>query len=121
MPVPPTRLQRRVLRKEGGFDRFTMGDSVLLLPDKKNAIVYRPADEDGNVVIQLQGRKLTVRHNRLKLLVPAAELYPPDYDFSIIFDTVANRKAAHTMNRKYDPDAVIILKEGKQPDDHGKD
>ena len=121
MPVPPTRLQRRVLRKEGGFDRFTMGDSVLLLPDKKNAIVYRPADEDGNVVIQLQGRKLTVRYNRLKLLVPAAELYPPDYDFSIIFDTVANRKAAHTMNRKYDPDAVIILKEGKQPDQHGKD
>ncbi|MBE5790393.1 MAG: DNA mismatch repair protein MutS [Clostridiales bacterium] len=121
MPVPPTRLQRRVLRKEGGFDRFTMGDSVLLLPDKKNAIVYRPADEDGNVVIQLQGRKLTVRHNRLKLLVPAAELYPPDYDFSIVFDTVANRKAAHTMDRKYDPDAVIILKEGKQPDQHGKD
>ena len=112
MPVPSTRLQRRSLRKEGSFECFTMGDSVLLLPDKKNAIVYQPADEDGNVVIQLQGRKLTVRHNRLKLLVPAAELYPPDYDFSIIFDTVANRKAAHTMERKFDPDAVIVLKEG---------
>jgi len=121
MPVPSTRLQRRVVRKEADFERFTMGDSVLLLPDKKNAIVYQPADDEGNVVVQLQGRKLTVRHNRLKLLVPAAELYPPDYDFSIIFDTVANRKAAHTMDRKYDPDAVIILKEGKQPDQHGKD
>ena len=73
------------------------------------------------MVIQLQGRKLTVRHTRLKLLVPASELYPPDYDFSIVFDTVANRKAAHTMNRKFDPDAVIILKEGKQPDQQGKD
>ena len=112
MPVPPTRLQRRIIRNEGAFERFTMGDSVLLLPDKKNAIVYRPADDEGNVIIQLQGRKLSVRHNRLKLLVPASELYPPDYDFSIIFDTVANRKAAHTMDRKFDPDAVIILKEG---------
>ena len=121
MPVPSTRLQRRVVRKEADFERFTMGDSVLLLPDKKNAIVYQPADDEGNVVVQLQGRKLTVRHNRLKLLVPAAELYPPDYDFSIIFDTVANRKAAHTMDRKYDPDAVIILKEGKLPDKHGKE
>ena len=111
MPVPSTRLQHRIIRKEGTFERFTMGDSVLLLPDKKNAIVYRPADDEGNVIIQLQGRKLSVRHNRLKLLVPAAELYPPDYDFSIIFDTVANRKAAHTMQRKYDPDAVIILKD----------
>ena len=121
MPVPSTRLQRRVIRKESGFERFSMGDSVLLLPDKKNAVVYQPADDDGNVIIQLQGRKLAVRHNRLKLLVPAAELYPPDYDFSIVFDTVANRKAAHTMDRKYDPDAVIILKEGKQPDKQGKD
>ena len=66
---------------------------------KKNAVVYRPADDDGNVIIQLQGRKPAVRHNRLKLLVPASELYPPDYDFSIVFDTVANRKAAHTMDR----------------------
>ena len=113
MPVPSTRLQRRTVRTEGSFDRFTMGDSVLLLPDRKNAIVYQPADDDGNVVIQLQGRKMTVRHNRLKLLVPASELYPPDYDFSIVFDTVANRKAAHTMDRKFDPDAVIVLKEGK--------
>ena len=112
MPVPSTRLQRRILRKEGEFDRFSIGDSVLLLPDKKNAIVYRPADEEGNVIIQLQGRKLAVRHNRLKLLVPASELYPPDYDFSIVFETVANRKAAHTMDRKFDPNAVIVLKEG---------
>ena len=119
--VPATRLQRLEKKAEGSFEHFCMGDSVQLLPDKKNAIVFRPADDEGNVVIQLRGRKVTVRHNRLKLLVPAAQLYPPDYDFSIIFDTVANRKAAHTMDRKFDPDAVIILKEGKQPDKQGKD
>ena len=113
MRIPSGGLQRLSAGTEGDFERFRMGDSVLLLPDKKNAIVYRPADRDGNVVIQFQGRKMTVRHNRLKLLVPASELYPPDYDFSVIFDTVANRKAAHTMERKYDPDAVIVLKEGK--------
>ena len=121
MHVPATRLQRMEKKTEGSFERFRMGDSVLLLPDKKNAVVYRPADDEGCVVIQLQGQKLTVRHNRLKLLVPADQLYPPDYDFSIVFDTVANRKAAHTMDRKFDPDAVIILKEGKQPDKQGKD
>ncbi len=121
MHIPATRLERLPRKSEGSFERFSMGDSVLLLPDKKTAIVYRPADDDGNVVVQLQGRKLTVRHTRLKLLVPASELYPPDYDFSIVFDTVANRKAAHTMDRKFDPDAVIILKEGKQPDKKGKD
>ena len=114
MRIPASRLARQEVKKEGSFERFTMGDSVQLLPEKKTAIVYRSADDDGNVVIQLQGKKMTVRHNRLRLLVPAAELYPPDYDFSIIFDTVSNRKAAHTMSRKYDPDAVIVIKEGKQ-------
>ena len=113
MRIPATLLQRRSEKTEGSFERFSMGDSVLLLPDRKNAIVYQPADDEGNVVIQFRGRKLTVRRNRLKLLVPAAQLYPPDYDFSIIFDTVANRKAAHTMERKFDPDAVIVLKEGQ--------
>ena len=114
MPIPAGRLQRLREKADGDFERFTMGDSVLLLPDKKNAIVYQPADDDGNVIIQFQGKKITVRHNRLKLLVPAAQLYPPDYDFSIIFDTVANRKAAHTMDRKFDRDAVIIHKEGNK-------
>jgi len=114
MRIPASRLQRLPARKEGDFERFSMGDSVQLLPDKQNAVVYRSADAEGNVIIQIQDRKMTVRHNRLKLLVPASELYPPDYDFSIVFDTVANRKAAHTMNRKFDPDAVIVLKEGKK-------
>ncbi|MBO4925423.1 MAG: DNA mismatch repair protein MutS [Clostridia bacterium] len=114
MGVPGSRLQRLQTKKEGDFQRFSMGDSVQLMPEKKTAIVYRPADEEGNVVIQLQGRKLTVRHNRLKLLVPAAELYPPDYDFSIVFDTVENRKAAHTIARRYDADAEVVLREGKE-------
>ena len=109
---PASRLQRLPAQGDDRANRFHMGDSVALLPERKTAIVYRPADDAGNVVIQLQGRKLQVRHNRLQLLVPAEELYPADYDFSIIFDTVANRKAAHTMARKHDPDAVIVVKGG---------
>ena len=61
MRIPSTRLQRLVRKADSDFERFCMGDSVLLLPDKKNAIVYRPADDDGNVIIQLQGQKLSVR------------------------------------------------------------
>ena len=53
------------------------------------------------------------KKQEIRLLVPAAQLYPPDYDFSIIFDSVANRKAAHTIARKFDADAVVVLKEGK--------
>lgn len=109
---PRSRLQRAKVQHVSSFNRFTMGDSVALLPEHKQAIVYQPADDEGNVVIQLQGQKMTVKHSRLQLIAPASQLYPDDYDFSIIFDTVANRKAAHQMSRKFDPTAKIIHDEG---------
>ena len=42
------------------------------------------------------------------LRVAAAELYPPDYDFSILFDTVENRKATRILNKRYDPNVKIV-------------
>lgn len=93
---------------------WQMGDSVEVLPDKEKGIVYQPADEIGNVIVQIKGEKRIVRHTRLRLLVPAKELYPDDYDFSIIFDTVANRKARHILSKRYDEDATIIHHEGNK-------
>ncbi|MBP0980703.1 MAG: hypothetical protein J5968_00715, partial [Oscillospiraceae bacterium] len=55
----------------------------------------------------IKGEKLLFRHDRIALRLPACELYPPDYDFSIIFDTVENRKARHLLNRKHDASVSI--------------
>ncbi len=53
------------------------------------------------LMVQLPGKKIWINHKRVKLRVAATELYPEDYDFSIVFDTVENRKMRHEMNRKY--------------------
>ena len=42
----------------------------------------------------------------MKLLVAADALYPEDYDFSIIFDSVENRKKRHEMERKYTQEVI---------------
>lgn len=94
-------------KPSGHAASFGRGDSVRVFPEGKVGIVAVPADEKGELIIQMRGGKRTVNHKRLKLLVPAGELYPEDYDFSIVFDSVANRKARHTMDRKHDPDAVV--------------
>jgi DNA mismatch repair protein MutS2 len=88
--------------------KFTMGDSVEVQPRKEIGVVYRPADEKGYVIVQIKGIKWKIRHDRLRLKESAAELYPPDYDFSVVFDTVANRKARHILNKRYDANATII-------------
>ncbi len=87
--------------------KFSIGDSVMIYPDRKTGIVCEPINDKGILRVQLPDGKIYVNHKRVKLLVKAAELYPEDYDFSIIFDTVANRKARHEMSRKL-TDKVIV-------------
>ena len=73
----------------------------MVLPDKKIGIVCEATNEKGVLRVQLQGKKIWINHKRVKLLVAAEQLYPEDYDFSILFDTVENRKLRHQMERKY--------------------
>ena len=110
LPAPKSLLVRRLPEKTVPdiVGKFTMGDSVLLLPDEEIGIVYKPANKQGDVVVQVKGQKLTVKHNRLRLRVTAAELYPPDYDFSIIFDSVENRKAQKQMGKHHNPGLSIL-------------
>ena len=61
--------------------------------------------------MQIKNEKLLINHKRLQLHVKANELYPEDYDFSIIFDTVANRKARHQMGKKHRPDLEVVVEE----------
>lgn len=87
--------------------RFNVGDSVMIYPQKELGIVYRKANEKGEIGVQIRKKKILVNHKRLKLQVPASELYPDNYDFSIIFDSVANRKARKVLEKRHDPNVVI--------------
>ena len=80
---------------------FSRGDSVTVLPGHVIGIVVKPADEMGNVLVQIKGEKVVVNRKRLKLKVAASQLYPEDYDFSIIFDSVETRKARHQMGKHH--------------------
>ena len=76
-----------------------MGDSVFVYPDKKIGIVCKTANEKGVLRVQMADKKIWVNRKRIKLHVAAEKLYPDDYDFSIIFDSVKNRKLRHQMDR----------------------
>lgn len=80
---------------------FSIGDSVMVYPEKKLGIVYRPVNDKGVLCVQIQGKKVWLNHKRVRLHVAAEKLYPADYDFSIVFDSVRERKLHHEMERKY--------------------
>lgn len=88
---------------------FQLGDSVMVYPDKKIGIVCQKVNEKGVLKVQMADKKIWINHKRIKLHVAAEELYPEDYDFSIIFDSVKNRKLRHQMDRgKIVKESIVI-------------
>ncbi len=90
--------------------KFKIGDSVMVFPQKKIGIVYQSSNDFGEIGVQIQKKKQLISYKRIKLIAPASKLYPPDYDFSIVFDSVDTRKKRHTIDRKHDPNIVIEIK-----------
>ncbi|KQO00769.1 endonuclease MutS2 [Paenibacillus sp. Leaf72] len=89
---------------------FQAGDAVWIYPLKRLGIVFRPADARGEVIVQVQGRKLAFNRKRLKLSISREELYPgEDYDMSIVFDSKENRKLRKQLSRKHVEGLVIEM------------
>ncbi|MDP4133675.1 MAG: DNA mismatch repair protein MutS [Bacillota bacterium] len=107
------RIQKELPQKTAPLrsETFNIGDSVTVYPQKEIGIIYRSANEKGELGVQIKGKKQIINHKRIKLLTPARELYPENYDFSIIFDTVDNRKARHKMEKGHRPDLEIKCEE----------
>lgn len=87
-------------------EKFRRGDSVMVFPDKKIGIVCETMNDKGVLRVQMPDKKIWINHKRVRLQVAASELYPEDYDFSIIFDTVENRKKRHDIERKYTEEQI---------------
>ena len=87
-------------------DMYKTGDSVIVFPEKKIGIVCEEINEKGVLRVQIAGKKIWINHRRVKLYVKAEELYPEDYDMSIVFDSVENRKVRHDMGRKYTTETI---------------
>ncbi|MFV0497158.1 MAG: endonuclease MutS2 [Candidatus Fimivivens sp.] len=110
--APKISRQKTQQNQTSRCDTFQVGDSVLVYPAKETGIVFARADDKGEIGVQVKGIKRLVNHKRIKLQVPASELYPEDYDFSILFDTVENRKARRILEKRHQEGNMVIIKEG---------
>lgn len=109
-PAPKIKKAKKTAAYTGLTEKFHIGDSVMVLPDKKIGIVCQPVNEKGVLRVQMPDKKIWINHKRVKLHVAATEMYPENYDFSILFETVANRKIRHEMERKYTDHTIEIQK-----------
>jgi dsDNA-specific endonuclease/ATPase MutS2 len=103
--------QKKIKKTVALEQEYNIGDSVMIYPDKKIGIVCEKVNDKGVLRVQVKGKKIWINRKRVKLHVAASELYPEDYDFSIIFETVENRKIKHDMDRKYTEATIVYEKE----------
>ncbi len=107
-----TRTGKRISRTKASHKsndvsaKFRIGDSVIVFPDKKTGIVCEEVNDKGVLRVQIAKRKIWINHKRVKLRVKAEELYPEDYDMSIVFDSAETRKKRHDMGRKYTTEVI---------------
>lgn len=109
--VPGIKKQKKENRKQEAAEKFRLGDSVMVYPDKKIGIVCQTANDKGVLRVQMPDKKIWINHKRIKLYIKAEELYPGDYDFSILFDTVSNRKLRHQMEKGHVEGEEIVMTE----------
>ncbi|WP_050182676.1 endonuclease MutS2 [Domibacillus robiginosus] len=88
-------------RKRNPVPFFTQGDNVVLKATNETGIVFKGPDASGQYIVQVKGEKQSISHKRLSLLISAAELYPADYDFDIIFKSKEYRKIKKDQSRKH--------------------
>lgn len=110
-PGPGIIRQKQAPEKPSRSESFQIGDSVVVYPNKEIGIVFARDNGRGEIGVQVRGEKRLVNHKRMKLQVSARELYPENYDFSILFDSVENRKARHILERKHVEGTVVTHRE----------
>lgn len=92
---------KKVISNASNAEMYQIGDSVMVMPDQKIGIVCEPVNEKGVLRVQIADRKIWINQKRVKLYIKADKLYPENYDFSIVFDSIKERKMRHDMSRKY--------------------
>lgn len=108
-------IERREKRieSEKKAKEFGIGDSVFVYPKKEIGIVFQTVNEYGEVGVQIKKKKQLIPYKRLKINVKAADLYPEDYDFSVIFDSVSTRKIRHKMEKRNGEGLTIRMDKGE--------
>lgn len=94
-----------------GQPGYEVGDNVYIAHLDEYGIIYKVPDAKGDAIVQVKGEKVKINHKRFKLYISRSELYPADYDFSIIFESKETRKKLHQMEKKHVEGLVIEWEE----------
>lgn len=104
-PSPVTTPDREV-KKESSIK---IGDLVSIPAYNEKGVVCTAPDAKGRIRVLVKGKKMEIQKKRVRLLIPAEELYPEEYDLDVVFLDKKDRKLKKQMARRHLPGTTRIL------------
>lgn len=94
---------------------FRIGDSVHVGSVGEKGILCELADARGDVVVLVREKRIKVNQRRIKLHIPAEQLYPDldNYDMDIVLLSWENRKLKKAMGKRHVAGKTRVIDPGK--------
>ena len=80
---------------------YKMGDCVFVTTMNRTGIVCEVENSRGDIGVMVLKKKIMVSHKRIRPFLEGKDLYPEDYDLSVVLESVQNRKARHKMGKRH--------------------
>ena len=80
---------------------YKMGDCVFVTTMNRTGIVCEVENARGDIGVMVLKKKIMVSHKRIRPFLEGKDLYPEDYDLSVVLESVQNRKARHKMGKRH--------------------
>ncbi|HPU22358.1 MAG TPA: DNA mismatch repair protein MutS [Thermoclostridium caenicola] len=106
------REHRKKAEKTPIASSFKVGDCVFVTSMNRTGIVCEPENARGDVGVLIMKKRFVINKKRLRPYIDGKDLYPEDYDLSIVLDSKENRKKRRIMSKRHVEGLTIEVHEG---------
>lgn len=92
-------IKRQHKTKTMALHNFKVGDSVYVPMLKTIGVVVELEDRKGDLTVMIKRKRTKINYKRLRMYIDKKELYPDDYDMSIVTSTKDNRKKEKKISK----------------------
>jgi len=106
---------RKKAEKQRIVSGFKIGDCVFVTSMNRTGIVCEPENSRGEVGVMIMKKKFLINRKRLRPYIDGKDLYPEDYDLSIVLDSRDDRKKRKIMGKRHVEGLAIEIRESNSP------
>jgi hypothetical protein len=102
---------RKKAEKQLAAPKFRIGDCVFVTNMNRTGIICEPENSRGEFGVMIMKKRFLVNKKRLRPYIAGKDLYPEDYDMSIVLESKENRKKRRIMSKRHVDGLTIEIRE----------